>query len=92
MSNSCRSGCGLGPISGRSLESVSENTETNCWFSMLALAFGLMWVIPLCLSGDMPDESHLLLLIKDQNLLGLSLKSSQKMSLMYLLYALRFSF
>ena len=55
------------------------------------LPFGLMLVITLCLNGDMPDESHLFLLIKDHKFSGLSLKSSQKMSSMYLLYDLRFS-
>ena len=46
-------------MSGRSLESVSENTETNCWFSIFALALEFLCAIPLCFKGDVPDESHL---------------------------------
>ena len=87
ISSSGRSEFEFKAMSGSSAESSLVNTDVNWLFNMFALAFGLMCDIPFCLSGAMPDDSHFLLLMKDQNFLGFALNSSQNISFTYFLYA-----
>ena len=82
-------GNGLGPLFLMvALSSSLLKTEENCSFSIFAFVKLSEYVTPfLAFSGETPELSHFLLLMKPQNRFGLVVDSGLMMLLRYSLYA-----